>query len=102
MALNALANTANMPEDHCNVLKTIALIAILEPVPGLQANTRMIAWSLGITKSRIQSILDDLAERNVDLSSAASRGLWLVVQAQASICHAGWMKQGESSLARAD
>ena len=65
LALNALANTANMPEDHCNVLKTIALIAILEPVPGLQANTRMIAWSLGITKSRIQSILDDLAERNV-------------------------------------
>ena len=65
LALNALANTANMPEDHRNVLKTIALIAILEPVPGLQANTRMIAWSLGITKSRIQSILDDLAERNV-------------------------------------
>lgn len=65
MALNALASTGNMPEDYRNVLKAIALIAVLEPVPGLRANARMIAWSLGIKAGRCQSILDDLTERNV-------------------------------------
>lgn len=78
LAVNALANTANLPEDHRNVLKAVALIAILEPVPGLKANAGMIAWSLDIAKNKAQSILDELANLNVTYCRPhrGDYGLW--------------------------
>lgn len=62
LAVNALANASNLPKAHRDVLKTVALIAILEPVPGLQADVGTIAWSLDIGRREAQSILDDLTD----------------------------------------
>ena len=65
LALDALAATNNLTGDHQGVLKTVALIAVLEPIPGIIADTSMIAWSLGMSCKRVQRILADLAELNV-------------------------------------
>ena len=65
LALEALATTNKLTGDHESVLKTVALIAVLEPVPGIIADPSMIAWSLGMSCKRVQRILADLAELNV-------------------------------------
>ena len=46
-------------------LQTIALVAVLEPLPGLVANTDATAWSLGVAKTRVQPVLDELKQRNL-------------------------------------
>ena len=65
LAFDALAGAADLPQDHQDVLKTVALVAVLEPLPGLAANAGTIAWSLGADKAQVQSTLDELAERNL-------------------------------------
>lgn len=65
LAYDAMAGSADLPADHQNVVKTIALVAVLEPIPGFVADSRNIAWSLGSTKVQIQPILKELAQRNL-------------------------------------
>lgn len=65
LASDALASAANLPQDHQDVLKTVALVAVLEPLPGLVASADMIAWSLQTDKTHIQHILDELTRRNL-------------------------------------
>ena len=65
LAFDALAVASDLASDHRDVLKTVALVAILEPVPGLIANAETIAWSLGIDENDVMLILDELAKRNL-------------------------------------
>ena len=65
LAFDALAAAADLPDDYRQVLKTVALIAILEPLPGLAANAGTVAWSLAVEESQGQAILDELARRNL-------------------------------------
>ncbi|HEX8573802.1 MAG TPA: hypothetical protein VF759_13745 [Allosphingosinicella sp.] len=65
LAADALATAADMPESHRDVLKTIALLAVLEPVPGLSANADTLAWCVGSTEKAVEEILTQLIDRNV-------------------------------------
>ncbi len=65
LAFDALASAADLPQDYQDVLKTVALVAILEPLPGFVADAGTIAWALSVNKSQIQPILDELAKRNL-------------------------------------
>ncbi len=65
LAFDALAAADDLADDYRQVLKTVALIAILEPLPGLTANAGAVAWSLSADETHIQAILDKLAERNL-------------------------------------
>ena len=65
LALDALANAANLSQDHQDVLKTVALVAVLEPLPGLVAKAETIAWSLQTDETHTQHILGELAKRNL-------------------------------------
>ena len=65
LAFDALASGADLSQQHLDVLKTVALVAVLEPLPGLIANTKSIAWSLGVAKPQVQTILDELVTRNL-------------------------------------
>ena len=65
LAFDALAAAANLSEKHRDVLKTVALVAVLEPLPGLIADADTLAWSLEIDTTRTQEILDDLAKHNL-------------------------------------
>ena len=65
LAFDALAAAADLADDYRQVLKTVALIAILEPLPGLAANAGTVAWSLSVGETHVQTILDELAKRNL-------------------------------------
>ena len=65
LAFDVLAGSADLPTAHQNVVKTIALVAVLEPVPGFIADARNIAWSLGVTKAQVQPVLKELESRNL-------------------------------------
>ena len=65
LAFDALAVAADLAEDYRQVLKTVALIAILEPVPGLAANVGTVGWCLSVDEAHVQAILDELAKRNL-------------------------------------
>ena len=65
LAFDALAAAADLADDYRQVLKTVALIAILEPLPGLAANAGTVAWSLSVDEAHVQTILDELAKRNM-------------------------------------
>ena len=65
LAFDALAGAADLPGDYRRVLKTVALIAILEPLPGLAGNAETIAWTLLVDEAHVQAILDELAKRNL-------------------------------------
>ena len=65
LAFDALAAAAHLADGSRQVLKTVALIAILEPLPGLVANAGIVAWSLSEDEAHVQAILDELAKRNL-------------------------------------
>ncbi len=65
LAYDALAAAADLSQDSRNVLKTVALVAVLEPIPGLVANADTVAWCLGLEAEKAQYLLDSLAERNL-------------------------------------
>ena len=65
LAFDALASGADLPQGHRDVLKNVALVAVLEPLPGLVADAKSIAWSLDIPEIEVQPILDELARRNL-------------------------------------
>ena len=65
LAYDALAGAADLPSGHLDVLKAVALAAVLEPLPGFAANAETIAWSLSADEAQVQHILDVLAKRNL-------------------------------------
>ena len=65
LAFDALTSAAALPPEHRDVLKTVALVAVLEPLPGLAADCAAIAWSLGIGIEDVQPILDELTRRSL-------------------------------------
>lgn len=65
LAFDALAGGANLPVEHQEVLKVVALVAVLEPIPGIIANAKMIAWSQEYQTTRTQEILNELVEQNL-------------------------------------
>ena len=65
LAFDTLATASDLTEFHQNILKTIALVAVLEPLPGLVADVKTIAWSLGSNETGVQQVLNQLAERSL-------------------------------------
>lgn len=65
LAFDALAGAERLTLDHQDVLKAIALVSVLEPVPGLVASIEMIAWSLGKSEDEVQELLDGLSKRKL-------------------------------------
>ena len=65
LAFDALAGAADLPSDSQDVLKTVALVAVLEPLPGLAADPEAIAWTLGVGIEDVQPILNELTRRNL-------------------------------------
>ena len=65
LAFDALVGATDLPAGHQDVLKTVALVAVLEPLPGLTADAETITWTLDVDKAQVQLILDELAKRNL-------------------------------------
>ena len=61
LAFDAVAAAASLSPEHQDALKVVALLGILEPLPGLAANADTVAWCLDDQPSSVQPRLDDLA-----------------------------------------
>ena len=65
LAFDALGSAGNLSNDCRNVLKTVALVAILEPLPGLVADAHTISWCLDMEEAETRQALDELVKRNL-------------------------------------
>ena len=65
LALDALSIAADLGACHRDVLKTVALFSVLEPVPGLAANADTIAWCLNLPVDQVSTPLEDLCARRL-------------------------------------
>ena len=65
LAIDALSVASDLSPEALDVLKAVALVALLEPQPGLVADAATIAWCLRIDKAEVQSVLEGLVERNL-------------------------------------
>ena len=61
LAFDAVAGAASLSSEHQEVLRVVALLGVLEPLPGLTADADTIAWCLDVPPSRVRPRLDDLA-----------------------------------------
>jgi len=78
LAIDALALAGDLPPATLSVLKVIALLAVLEPLPGLPADADTLAWCLDQDAGAVEASLDALLERGL-VHRRAGRGgysLW--------------------------
>ena len=96
LAFDALASAAGLPRDHQDVLKTVALVAILEPLPGFVADAGTIAWALNVNKAQVQPILDELAKRNLIYRRPhrGDYGLW----SSSSVDLSRWLDEARAKI----
>ena len=65
LAIDALSVASDLSPEALDVMKAVALLALLEPQPGLVADAATLAWCLHIDKAEVQSVLEGLVERNL-------------------------------------
>ena len=65
LAMDATSIAADLSPCHRAVLKTVALLSVLEPVPGLVADASTIAWCLNLTDAQVSQPLEDLCTRRL-------------------------------------
>lgn len=65
LANDAMTSAADMADVDQDVLKSIALLAVLEPVPGLVADMATLAWALDRSPASVEESIDALAARNL-------------------------------------
>ena len=98
LALDALSVTVDMTAPHCDVLKTVALLAALEPVPGLVATPDTIAWCLGRSTGQVASLLDDLTMRRLIFFRPHRKDYSLWSNTSVDLAH--WLDQARASVPR--
>ena len=93
--VNALAAEDRTLE---RVLKAVAVIATLEPVPGLQADIDTLSWALGMDSGEVRSALAALVSARVLYERAASKdySLW----SNSSVDLGFWQAEAERAIRR--
>lgn len=65
LALDALIQTDRLGQIDIGVLKAVAVIAVLEPLPGLRTDARSVAWCLGVDEVEAEQALAGLTARRI-------------------------------------
>lgn len=65
LAIDALSVATDLGPCHRDALKTVALLSVLEPVPGLVADAQTIAWCLDLTVAQVFPTLEELCTRRL-------------------------------------
>ena len=96
LAFDAVAGAANLSPEHQDALKVVALLGVLEPLPGLVADADAIAWCLDEQPSSVQPRLDDLAGLKLVYRRPhrGDYGLW----SSASVDLLHWLKEARSMV----
>ena len=96
LAFDAVTGAANLPPEHQDALKVVALLGVLEPLPGLAADADTVAWCLDDQPSSMQPRLDDLAGLKLVYRRPhrGDYGLW----SSASVDLLHWLKEARSMV----
>ena len=96
LAFDAVAGAANLSPEHQDALKVVALLGVLEPLPGLVADADTVAWCLDDQPSRVQLRLDDLAGLKLVYRRPhrGDYGLW----SSTSVDLLHWLKEARSMV----
>ncbi|WP_125945660.1 hypothetical protein [Sphingomonas sp. ABOLG] len=65
LALDALVQAEGLPPLDTDALKAVAVIAVLDPLPGLRTDAASIGWSMGVTTEEAEAALARLAARRI-------------------------------------
>ena len=65
LAMDATSIAGDLGACHRDILKTVALLSVLEPVPGLVPDADTIAWCLKLTVAQVSPPLEDLCARRL-------------------------------------
>ena len=96
LAFDAVAGAANLSSEHRGVLKVVALLGVLEPLPGLVADAETVAWCLDEHPSKVQPCVDELAGLNLVYRRPhrGDYGLW----SSASVDLLQWLNEARSKV----
>ena len=97
LALDAVTVAADLSQPYRDVLKTVALFSVLEPLPGLIADAEMIAWCLQHPVSQVSSALENLCTRRLIYPRAhiGDYSLW----SNTSVDLSRWLDKARASVA---
>lgn len=65
LALDALVQADGLPLIDTEVLKAVAVIAVLDPLPGVRTDAASIAWCMGLPTEEADAALSRLAQRRI-------------------------------------
>jgi hypothetical protein len=65
LALDALVQADAMNQLDIEILKAVAVVAVLDPVPGLRTDSTSIAWCLGVDEAQVALSLSTLTGRRI-------------------------------------
>lgn len=65
LALDALVQAHAMEQVDVDLLKAVAVVAVLDPVPGLRTDAASMAWCLGVGEAQAAQSLAKLAARRI-------------------------------------
>lgn len=65
LALDAFVQADGLPSLDTDALKAVAVIAVLDPLPGLRTNAGSIGWCLGVATDEAEAALARLAGRRI-------------------------------------
>lgn len=65
LALDALVQADGLPPLDTDALKAVAVVAVLDPLPGMRTDAASIGWCLGVTAEEAGAALARLAARRI-------------------------------------
>ena len=78
LAKDILLSNTDMTDDEKILLKSIAILSVLEPIPGLKTDTKSLSWALAIPDKTVKETFTKLLNRGViqKRSSSSDYSLW--------------------------
>ena len=96
LALDACIVAAHLSPAHQDILKTVALFSVLEPLPGLIANADTIAWCLQRPVTQVSSLLRDLCTRRLTYKRSHTEDYSLWSNASVDLSH--WLDKAAANV----
>lgn len=98
MGREAVEGLTHDDEVKSRVLKSVAVIAALEPLPGIKADVAMLAWALDIPRYQVEEALAELTQAGVLYNRAASKDYSLWSNSSVDLSH--WYAEAQRAISR--
>lgn len=80
------------------ILKSVAVIATLEPLPGIKADVETLSWALDVPDDQVLNVLENLSDAGTLYRRAASKDFSLWSNSSVDLSH--WYAEAERAVGR--